>query len=129
MLECCFLNVFSCLYDAEEEWMLTGCRAASCLNGGVCVDRTATCLCPAGYEGPQCQVRVTSHADDVTDPCASHRCLHGGKCLMIHADNGRRSVATCRCSGDWTGKHCQVRHSDVIRQVSGRNEFSMNYEG
>lgn len=92
----------------EKGLIHTGCSVGSCLNGGTCVEHTGTCQCPAGYHGPQCQVRVTSHGYDVTDPCASYRCLHGAQCLVETSND--RPTATCMCPDNWTGKHCQVCH-------------------
>ena len=95
-----------CVQGAREEPVQTICTAGYCLNGGTCVQRSGECLCPAGYQGSRCQVRVTSHGYDVTDPCASYQCLQGAECLVETVNDHR--IATCRCPDEWTGKHCQV---------------------
>jgi len=95
--------VVLCTDEVEEVPVRTGWCEECFVNGGTCDQYTGICQCPTGYEGAQCeQVRVTSQRD----PCESHRCLHGAKCFE-EIDNGR-PVARCRCTDDWTGKHCQV---------------------
>jgi len=103
----------------EKALIQTGCSVAYCLNGGMCLEHSGMCQCPAGYQGSRCQVRVTSHGYDVTDPCVAYRCLHGGQC-MVELDNDGRGRAICRCPDNWAGKHCQVSVCTTLMHVHTR---------
>lgn len=76
------------------------CSEKPCQNNGVCqvIENVNDfkCICPLGYGGYLCQ--------QVTDACATNKCLNGGKCLKISKDD-----FICKCPQRYTGRYCQQK--------------------
>lgn len=77
-----------------------------CYNGGSCVSGTRsspsapnyTCLCPAGFAGPLCEINI--------DDCAEHQCQNGAMC--VDGINSYRCV--CR-DPTTSGEFCEQLNS------------------
>lgn len=72
------------------------CATAPCENGATCQNGSDgyTCACPAGYEGPRCEVEI--------DNCADDPCQNGGTCT---SDIGG---FTCACPTGYSGTLCET---------------------
>ncbi|XP_035681950.1 delta-like protein 1 isoform X1 [Branchiostoma floridae] len=90
--------------NCEEGWTGRFCekeldpcdKKHPCQNNGTCLDREDggyVCLCPRGYNGVDCEVRVTD--------CSAYACLNGGSCILTPA--GFR----CLCPYGYTGSRCE----------------------
>lgn len=77
------------------------CDPDPCLNGATCVDELNgyTCVCPAGYEGANCETNI--------DDCNPNPCLNGGTCV-----DGTESYS-CSCPSGYTGAHCETQAAAV----------------
>ncbi|XP_017542424.1 delta and Notch-like epidermal growth factor-related receptor isoform X2 [Pygocentrus nattereri] len=77
------------------------CHTKPCENNGTCTDlrqgdegRNYTCICPPGYQGSACEVRV--------DPCLSTPCHNNGTCYPQVGGRG----FSCTCPAGFTGPTC-----------------------
>jgi hypothetical protein len=72
----------------------TSCGPVNCQNGGVCsiVNNQASCSCPAGYSGSQCQT-ITG--------CGAANCQNGGNCTIVN------NQAVCSCPAGYSGPQCE----------------------
>lgn len=78
------------------------CSPGYCRNGGTCTpgrDLTATCSCPLGISGPQCDV--------VVDPCADGPCGNG-ECIA-----GLENSFCCLCPSGLAGADCSIETAAV----------------
>ncbi|GFX94272.1 sushi, von Willebrand factor type A, EGF and pentraxin domain-containing protein 1 [Trichonephila clavipes] len=87
------------LCDAEVD----ECLSSPCLNNGTCLDKVNdfACICPAGYEGPQCE-----RAQEICYP--DILCLNGGTCIEPEGSNH----SYCVCAEGFTGIDCSVDVDD-----------------
>lgn len=69
----------------------------SCQNGGTLIN--GACKCAEGFEGKRCETKV--------DYCEQTGCQNGGTC-----------VGFCRCTGNYTGKYCEI---DLCKDVVCNN--------
>lgn len=88
------------------------CHSASACEHGQCQPsgpRSYYCICPVGYSGTRCDVRVTTTTPTPTPPargCHSRPCQHGGIChTKLNAPHGY----LCNCPAEFSGRVCETR--------------------
>lgn len=82
----------------------------SCMNGGTCNYNITECICPPGFEGAKCEIRV--------EPCSSSNCAEpntcrGGKCICPEGVNCINPCASTPCVN---GSTCIDNGNDFICQ-------------
>ncbi|XP_034721688.1 protein delta homolog 2, partial [Etheostoma cragini] len=87
---------------------LSACSRRPCQNGATCVMDDGgdyTCLCPPGYHGNNCQLKV--------GPCLQERsrCMNGGVCEDA---DGFAVAWACRCLAGFTGRRCESDVDDCL---------------
>ncbi|KAM4659927.1 protein crumbs homolog 1 [Amazona ochrocephala] len=82
------------------------CSSNPCLQNATCLSSAGnlsfTCECPAGYNGPTCEIAVSV--------CDTNPCEHGGTC-----QNGLAGP-TCLCSTGYTGTLCEMDFDECISE-------------
>uniref|UniRef100_A0A8D0FP68 Crumbs cell polarity complex component 1 n=1 Tax=Strix occidentalis caurina TaxID=311401 RepID=A0A8D0FP68_STROC len=82
------------------------CSSNPCLQNATCLSSAGnlsfTCECPAGYNGPTCEIAVSV--------CDTNPCEHGGTC-----QNGLAGP-TCLCSAGYTGTLCEMDFDECISE-------------
>ena len=114
-----FPLVFFCILVAS--WMAgcasDPCKEVACVNG-VCED--GSCVCQAGWTGPQCEVKLCEpdcgpHGDCVNGACECDPGWAGPACDSAFCEpacvNGNCFEAACICYLGWEGPACETRSS------------------
>ncbi|XP_030350666.1 protein crumbs homolog 1 isoform X4 [Strigops habroptila] len=82
------------------------CSSNPCLQNATCLSSAGnlsfTCECPAGYNGPTCEIAVSM--------CDTNPCEHGGTC-----QNGLAGP-TCLCSTGYTGTLCEMDFDECMSE-------------
>jgi hypothetical protein len=69
------------------------CGFDSCLNGGVFMASTCSCVCPAQYTGQRCNSLITTTPQTTTTTTTRNPCAQQLPCL----NGAKQSAVTCRC--------------------------------